>query len=42
MTGKTADLIVVQKILIDTIHKEATEGHCCLQSAVLEHGNTAV
>ncbi len=43
--GKTADLTVVQKTIIDTLHKEGTPQTCiakeayCLQSAVSKHVN---
>ncbi len=44
--GKTADLTVVQKTIIDTLHKEgkSTNIHCqmklgCSQSAVSKHVN---
>ncbi len=43
--GKTADLTVVQKTIIDTLHKEGypTSNYCkeagCSQSAVSKHVN---
>ncbi len=43
--GKTADLIVIQKTIIDTLHKEGktqtfiTKDACCSQSAVSKHVN---
>ncbi len=44
-TGKTADLTVVQKTIIDTLHKEGKPQTCiakeagCSQSAVSKHVN---
>ncbi len=44
ITGKTADLTVVQKTIIDTLHKEGkpqtfiTKEAGCSQSAVSKHG----
>ncbi len=37
--GKTADLTVVQKIIIDTLHKEGKPQAGCSQSAVSKHVN---
>ncbi len=45
ITGKTADLTVVQKTIIDTLHKEGkshtsiTKEAGCSQSAVSKHVN---
>ncbi len=45
ITGKTADLTVVQKTIIDTLHKEGksqifiAKKAVCSQSAVLKHVN---
>ncbi len=45
ITGKSADLTVVQKTIIDTLHKEGKQQTCiakeagCSQSAVSKHVN---